>query len=694
MSGISLTASMRSNLLSLQNIASQQDIVQNRLATGLKVSSAIDNPSSYYTATSLNNRAADLTALLDAMSQGIQTVRAASEGIESATAYLAQMKSVAEQALIESLTATDGIVVSRPLEEFIAEGWQVIESGMSAAEIEALMVPGAKLVLGEDIPLDRGVKITAAGVSIDGNGHSLKYTPSASGEAVILLDGGTAQADMKNIRIEANGEKVYGLQVMNGAYLKLDNVMGINVSGVGAQKLVNGNADLYDGQSNTQAIVNQIGKQGLAAYAATQFYAPGTDKNGDFGQGNWYLPSIGEWMNVYGYDTSKMTSGTGTSGAVGDNKAAINAALEKLKAGGADAAPLSSGYYWSSSEYGSNYSWVLDMGSGYRGDYDKSSNYYERCFQLIENCFYPFNSSGAASGGAGETAIPQIGDVMYDDKSFGSADDYAAAKAAGKTAVGIITEVLDDGSVKIMNLKDLTFSATNTTDNFNPDNPYGGSVKYTYHTTSASYSTDITGIPNYNSSAALTAFKSGGTVEVTQTPSSSGGDSSAGGDMFVSADKSENFNAILKQYDQLLNDTSYKGVNLLRGDNLRIIFNENRDSRFEVRGTDISSQNINLHAADWKTKSDVDVSLAELSEAISCLRSLVSELGNSYSIITTRQDFTENLINVLEEGADKLTLADMNQESANMLALQTSQQLAVNSLSLASQASQSILKLF
>ncbi len=684
MSAISLTVSMRSNLLSLQNIASQQDIVQNRLATGLKVSSAIDNPSSYYTATSLNNRAADLTALLDAMSQGIQTVRAASEGIESATAYLAQMKSAAEQALIESLTATDGTVVSRPLEEFIAEGWQVIESGMSAAEIEALMVPGAKLVLGEDITLDRGLKITAAGVSIDGNGHSLKYTPSASGEAVILLDGGTAQADIKNIRIEASGEKVYGLRVVKGAHLKLDNLMGINVSGVGAQKLVNGNTDLYDGQSNTQAIVNQIGKQGLAAYAATQFYAPGTDKNGDFGQGNWYLPSIGEWMNVYGYDISRITSGDGETGTVGDNKAIINATLEKLKAGGADAEKLTEGYYWSSSESANDISWVFNMGNGNRDLNTKTGLYSERCFQLIENCFDPLNSSG----GTGKTVIPQIGDVMYDDKSFGSADDYAAAKAAGKTAVGVITEVLDDGSVKIMNLKDLTFSATDTVNNFNPDNPYGGSVKYTHHVTSTSYSTDIAGIPNYDSSAALTAFKSGGTVEVTQTPSSSGGD------MFVSADKSENFNAILEQYDQLLNDASYKGINLLRGDNLRIVFNENRDSRFEVRGTDISSQNINLHAADWKTKSDVDVSLAELSEAISCLRSLVSELGNSYSIITTRQDFTENLINVLEEGADKLTLADMNQEAANMLALQTSRQLAVNSLSLASQASQSILKLF
>ena len=86
--------------------------------------------------------------------------------------------------------------------------------------------------------------------------------------------------------------------------------------------------------------------------------------------------------------------------------------------------------------------------------------------------------------------------------------------------------------------------------------------------------------------------------------------------------------------------------------------------------------------------------MQELSAAVSALCSFSAELGNNYQIVTTREDFTENLINVLEEGADKLTLADMNQESANMLALQTAQQLAVNSLSLASQASQAVLKLF
>ena len=64
------------------------------------------------------------------------------------------------------------------------------------------------------------------------------------------------------------------------------------------------------------------------------------------------------------------------------------------------------------------------------------------------------------------------------------------------------------------------------------------------------------------------------------------------------------------------------------------------------------------------------------------------------TIIETRQNFTESLINVLETGADNLVLADMNEESANYLALQTRQQLAINSLALASQSAQSVLKLF
>ena len=159
-------------------------------------------------------------------------------------------------------------------------------------------------------------------------------------------------------------------------------------------------------------------------------------------------------------------------------------------------------------------------------------------------------------------------------------------------------------------------------------------------------------------------------------------------------DAGKSFNSILVQYDSLIQDGCYKGINLLNSQRLKINFNEDRSSGIEILGISALSADLGIVTTEWHSKADIEKSVSELEEAINTLRGYASQYGNYYSIVTTRQDFTENLINVLEEGADKLTLADMNQESANMLALQTSQQLAVNSLSLASQASQAVLRLF
>ena len=156
------------------------------------------------------------------------------------------------------------------------------------------------------------------------------------------------------------------------------------------------------------------------------------------------------------------------------------------------------------------------------------------------------------------------------------------------------------------------------------------------------------------------------------------------------------FDSILEQIDQVAKDSSYKGVNLLQNNDLKVIFNEDRSSDLIVKGQDASSAGLRIAASvnDWKTDADVETAIKAVEDAVNTLRSMSSELGNNYSIVQSRETFTENMINVLEEGADKLTLADMNEESANMLALQTRQQLAINSLSLASQAAQSVLKLF
>ena len=157
----------------------------------------------------------------------------------------------------------------------------------------------------------------------------------------------------------------------------------------------------------------------------------------------------------------------------------------------------------------------------------------------------------------------------------------------------------------------------------------------------------------------------------------------------------QQYNDILVQIDQLASDASYKGVNLLRNDDLKVVFNEDRSSYLEIKGDDASSNGLGLSpATDWNTNEAVDAVIEDIEGAINELRDMASVFGNNYSIVQTRQDFTENLINVLEEGSDNLILADMNEESANMLALQTRQQLAINSLSLASQAAQSVLQLF
>ena len=121
MSDISLTASMRTNLLSLQNTQSLMDQTQERLSTGKKVNSAIDNPSSYYTAQSLTNRASDLDSLLDSMGQGIQTIQAANEGIEAITSFVQQAKAVANTARDTPATAS----VENSVDYAVGEGGDV-----------------------------------------------------------------------------------------------------------------------------------------------------------------------------------------------------------------------------------------------------------------------------------------------------------------------------------------------------------------------------------------------------------------------------------------------------------------------------------------------------------------------------------------------------------------------------------------
>jgi flagellin-like hook-associated protein FlgL len=156
----------------------------------------------------------------------------------------------------------------------------------------------------------------------------------------------------------------------------------------------------------------------------------------------------------------------------------------------------------------------------------------------------------------------------------------------------------------------------------------------------------------------------------------------------------KDYDSIRTQIDQLVQDSGYAGVNLLKGDNLKTTFNEDRTSSLSTKGVTFTSEGLGISKANFSSMQAIDTALGQLRGAKSEVRNFGTTLANDLSIIQTRQDFTKETINNLQEGSDKLTLADKNEEGARLLALQTQQQLGVISLSMASQSAQSVLRLF
>ncbi len=159
------------------------------------------------------------------------------------------------------------------------------------------------------------------------------------------------------------------------------------------------------------------------------------------------------------------------------------------------------------------------------------------------------------------------------------------------------------------------------------------------------------------------------------------------------------FNDLRDQIDNLSNDASFKGSNLIKGltpNNLKVTFSEDGSSSLTVSGISSDASGLSLVAAtgDWGTDANIDGAINDLDSALSTLRSTAQNLGSNAAVLSLRLDFTKNLINSLSEGSSKLVNADLNEESANLLTLQTRQQLGTIGLSIAQQSEQSILRLF
>ena len=157
------------------------------------------------------------------------------------------------------------------------------------------------------------------------------------------------------------------------------------------------------------------------------------------------------------------------------------------------------------------------------------------------------------------------------------------------------------------------------------------------------------------------------------------------------------FDDTLTQIDALAADSGFNGKNLINGDDLDVVFNEDGSSTMTITGADLTTGgDIDIAGAvgSWALDANIQISLDEATTALATLRTQSKAFGSTLSTVQARQDFTKQMINTLTTGADNLTLADSNEEGANLLALQTRQQLSTTALSLAVQSDRNVLRLF
>lgn len=564
-SDVVLTSALRSNLLSLQNTQRLIDDTQLRLATGLKVNSALDNPQNFFAAESLNNRASDLTRLLDGISQSIRTVQEANTGVEALDSLLNQADSIATSARdalsaegtgeatvvgnvdlsgVTDLTDLTGLVATDRISLFAddADGDAVT---LSSATVAISALDSIEQFIGaiNDITnTDDNSQAFEASLTDDG---FLQIRSLQGGNARVQFEdtGGAADLEVAS----ALGFSYLSVSEGDGTAVTADQRAGVSFSRTAA--------------ITSQALYDTVDGNQVIADRSTLL----TDLDDE----------AGATLGFAGDATDTITIGIdGATEVVVGNIATLTIQ------GFIDAVNEDS-----------------ELSAAIRASYDDET---------------------------GELSLEQI------DSSISSIqvgiDNVAAGGTAAAIGFGFGTETVAAGADTI----------------------------------------------NFVESQNLTFGSSSATVSRLE----------------------EDYNTVLSQIDDIVQDASYRGVNLLAGDDLTTFFNEDRSSTLTTSGANFTSAGLGLSAANFRNEDLATSALLEISNATDSVQAFGTSIANDLSIIETRQSFTESTINTLEAGADDLTVADQNEEGANLLALQTRQTLGVTSLSLASQSQQAVLRLF
>ena len=170
-------------------------------------------------------------------------------------------------------------------------------------------------------------------------------------------------------------------------------------------------------------------------------------------------------------------------------------------------------------------------------------------------------------------------------------------------------------------------------------------------------------------------------------------------DATVRSDLAAQYNDLRTQIDYIVEDAVFNGTNLLDttvSTELQVFFNATNTTSLTVSAVDADSAGLDLVSAtgSWTTSANIRTDQSLLQTALSTLRTYSSSFGSNNTVLTTRQEYTSTLITTLQTASDNLTLADTNEEGANMQALQAQSSLGVIALGISGSQAQAILRLF
>ncbi|KQP14682.1 flagellin [Methylobacterium sp. Leaf93] len=334
------------------------------------------------------------------------------------------------------------------------------------------------------------------------------------------------------------------------------------------------------------------------------------------------------------------------------------------------------------------------------------------------------SSTPAAGGGTAAAGVTASGTEATDGSSKASivGTEQTATKDFSGTKDASFTLKLGSGPLKLITLNSANLNssaATNQTaiakainDQINADTGLAGKVEASYVNNKLVIATKSSGsdqkltiqaaqVTTGGSTGVDIGFGISGSGATSQTQSGTDVGGSKGTSSVRSALATQ-YNQILQQITQQAQDSGYNGVNLLfrngnsAADNtLHISFNEKNTSALDIKGVKFDAAGLGLDAVDGGFQSDTDITAAieKLNSATTQLRTQSSTFGANLSVVQNRQDFSKNLINILDTGAANLVNADLNEEAANSQALSTRNSIATSALSLANQAQQGILQL-